>query len=81
MKSGQFTVTAGTTVTAATVTITYGNAAYSTTPNVVICDADPNSAGITAQEYVSAQSTTAFTVTLGALANTTAYTYNYIVKQ
>lgn len=80
-ESGQFTVTAGTGATAAVATVTFGGAAYSTTPNVVFSPASLGAAGIIAAAYVSAQSGTAFSITLGALVSTTAYTFNYIVKQ
>ena len=79
-ESGQITITAGTGATAAVVTLTYGNAAYAAAPNPVFSAANSAAAGLITQAYISSQSTTAFALTLGALAATT-YIYNYIVKQ
>lgn len=80
-ESGQFTVTPGAGATAAVVTITFGNAAYSTAPNIAFSPASAGAGGIIAQAFVSSQTTTTFAITFGALVAATAYTFNYIVKQ
>lgn len=79
-ESGQITFTAGTAPSGTILTVTYGNAAYTSAPIPVVCGASAN--GIAGAPYVSSQSTTGFAITLsGVLTTSATYLINYIVKQ
>jgi hypothetical protein len=78
-ESGQITFTSGTGGSSTILTVTYGNAAYTNTPNPIVCGASAN--GLTAAPYISSQSQTAFAITLsGIIGTSTTYLFNYIVK-